>query len=123
MANEITIGVNLSFSKSGTSESFKVASATDTMAGTDYVKGTQQVPTSSPDGGAALGLGGITTPGYLMIVNNDSSNPVDIKNGTGGAVVARVDPGMPAAFQLATTTPWVVATGGVVEIEYLLIEA
>ena len=120
MANEITIGVNLSFSKSGTSESFKVASATDTMAGTDYVKGTQQVPTTP---GAALGLGGITTPGYLMIVNNDSSNPVDIKNGTGGAVVARVDPGMPAAFQLATTTPWVMATGGVVEIEYLLIEA
>jgi hypothetical protein len=89
MANEITINVSATLKNPSTgssgflSDQFAPGSSkfTQTTAG----KSEQIVTTSTSD--TAVTLTGITTPGWMMLLNLDSTNSVDWGPTSGGAIV------------------------------------
>jgi len=81
MANEIQASGNLGFTKGSLSAALQFAQANFTMAGTNYERFSMSVPTSA----TAIPLGGITTPGWFLIVNKDLTNYVEIYVSSGGA--------------------------------------
>jgi len=120
MANELTLAASASFSKSGITVSFAKSGIQVTISGSKYTHLVQAVGNSAE----ALVLGDITTPGYCLMYNQDSSNYVEVRDQAGGADVVKVSPGKIGLFELATTTPFVIASAASgASIEYLLIEA
>ena len=122
MANENTVSVSLSFSKSGkTIELSKKGKQID-VSGTDYIRRTQVVGFAAEE---VLDIGDIATPGYFIGWNNDTTNYVSIRPSTGAANCVELKPGgEPVCFRFArgATTPYVIAATAACEIEYLLIE-
>jgi len=119
MANELTLSASVKFLKSDTNVDFAKAGVLLDVAGGDYVKRTQTVGTSEE----ALGLGDLTTPGYMLIYNSDSTNYVKIRSGTGAGDLIRVPAGGIALFYCEATAPYIIANTASVVVEYLLVEA
>lgn len=118
MANELTVAANLSFVKGSVSVSMAIGATRFTVTGTDYMRGTQTVGTAAE----ALDIGDITTPGWMLIVNRDATNYVEIRDGADGADVVKIKAGEFALFRLATTTPYVIATTAACQVEYVVVE-
>ena len=56
---------------------------------TDLVSdGSQSIATSE----TAINLGGVTPLGYVMLVNRDPTNYIDVKTGASGVIFARLRP-------------------------------
>lgn len=118
MANEGTFSFSAEFSKGGETASFVHAGLQVTVSGTEYVRMNQLIGTSAE----ALDIGDITTPGYIMIRNRDTTNFVEIRDGAAGADVVKLKAGETALFRLTTTTPFAIADTAACRVEYLLIE-
>jgi hypothetical protein len=120
MADELTISVTLAFAKGVKSVTYKKTGQQFDVSGTDYIQNTQIVGTAEE----ALRMGEVTTPGYIIIANLDSTNYVSLRAATGGANTVELKPGECACFRLArtATAPYVIADTAPVEIEYVLIE-
>lgn len=118
MADEITVRVGLSFSKSGDSETWNPPTFTVDMAGLDSAKLTQTIGTSEE----ALNIGDITTAGYILIENTDATNYVEIRAGSGAADVVKIKAGEFALFRLASSTPYAIADTASCVVKYLLLE-
>lgn len=119
MANELTVTANLKFIKGESNVFFAKSGVSLDVAGTDYVKRTQTVGTSEE----ALGLGDLTTPGYILIFNRDSTNFISVRPGTGENNLVKIRAGGIALFECEATAPFVIANAANVQVEYLLIEA
>ena len=120
MANEITLTAALKFLKGDTDTSFSKSGLLIDVAGTDYVRMTQQVGVSEE----ALDLGGLSTLGYILMFNLDSTNFVEIRPATGVADMIKILAGECALFRMAdgVTAPFVIADTAIVQVEYLMIE-
>lgn len=123
MANEITISASLSVAKGNvSSEALAISALKATLAGEDFIKATQSIPTTA--GGTAIGLGGLSTVGWMLIKNNDNTNFVDILTAVSGTAFARLKPGEICLFRIAPalTAPAAMANTAAVMIESILIE-
>src|SRR5687768_2756767 len=74
MANEISATVSLSASKNGAAIASGQLSAVDDMAGDQMITNVQIVGTAAE----ALNLGDVSTIGYTVLKNMDSTNYVEI---------------------------------------------
>ena len=119
MANELTLTATLKFDKSTKSVDVGKTGLQLDVAGGDHITKTQSVGTSQE----AIVIGEITTPGYIFVRNLDSTNYVEIRDGSSGADVVKVRAGGIALFELATATPFAIANTASCEIEYTIIEA
>lgn len=117
MAKELTLNLSLGFAKGNINTSMVSGTQQFTVSGTDYVRETMSVPTAV----TALPLGAITTPGYIMITNKDTTNYVDVLDAVAGNACVRLMPGEFAVFRFKSTAPAVQAHTAAVKIEYLLI--
>ena len=121
MANELSLTGNLSFAKGRVSAvSMQKVGVQFNVTGTNYARGTQTISTGSFQ---ALNLGGVATPGYLYIQNNDATNFVTIAESTSGTGCIKIKPGEFALFRCDTTTPAAEADTASVVVEYMLVEA
>lgn len=120
MANEITANCSLAYSDSElTEDSLALVNFLKTVATKKIVHIKQAVPTAE----AALNLGGISGPGYILIKNLDETNFVEIRTATGATKFARLDPGGFAFFRFGSgvTAPFVIADTDACQVEFLLI--
>lgn len=119
MVKEIIASNSLSFSKGGKSDSKVKSGMQIDMTGDNYVRLQQTIGTSAE----ALFLGDIVTPGWISISNQDATNYVTIRSGSGGQDLVKIMPGETQEFRLATTTPYAVANSAPVKVDYLMLEA
>lgn len=88
-----------------------------TISGTKYQRGIQATSTSA----AALELGSVTTPGWLVAINRGAT-AIHVRSGSGGANVITFPAGKGYAVYLATTTPFLVAASSTPVLDYLVID-
>lgn len=121
MADELTLTASFAYSKSSTSLSLVVNGLQVDVSGTAALHARQTVGTSEE----ALNLGDVTAVGYLIVVNRDDTNFVEIRPGTGVADLIKIGAGEVALFRLATTAtaPYVIADTASCQIEYILLSA
>lgn len=120
MANEITLSASISFQKGGAWDGVAVRDLLVTMTGTNWIHHRQSVGTSEE----ALVLGDVTAGGYVLLVNRDATNYVQVKAATGATALVRLKAGECALFRLdaGATAPFVQANTGAVELETFLLE-
>jgi len=119
MANELTIGASLKFSKGGVEADVRGTGIQLDVAGSKKTELTQTVGTAEEP----LLLGDIAAPGYCLMKNLSSVNPVHIRPGTGENNLITVRAGGIALFQLAATAPYIIADTAAVDVELTIIEA
>lgn len=117
MAKELTLSLSMAFSKSGIATSMQSGTQQFTVTGSDYARETMSVPTSV----TALPLGSITTPGYCMVTNKDTTNYVEVYTAVAGAAAIKLKPLEWAVFRVSGAAPAVKANTAPVKIDYLLI--
>ena len=119
MAKEITVSATLSFSKTGSSDSFTVPSTQFDFTGVNYIRGTFTAATTP---GTALPR--TTTYGFAIIINRDTSNYVQVLTATGGTTIILLNPGEFCIVRLdaALTAPFVMAHTAACRIEYFMLE-
>lgn len=121
MANEATVNASLSYAKGNiASKTLGVTGKSINVSGTNYVEGSQTIATSA----TALIVGNLGSLGLFCIKNNDPTNPIDLMTSTSGAHFMQILPGecVVGRFPSAVTAPAAIATGGSVNIEYLIVE-
>lgn len=121
MANEISVTLSLQMSKGGVTETLNAGTKQFNMAGTNVTRLTMSATTTP----VALELGGITTPGFILIHNLDATNYVEVMpDGTNPATIKLRAAGW-ACFEFAgaASAPNVKANTASCKVEYLLIEA
>lgn len=120
MADEIRVSVKFSFDKGGTEIVVNLSDLV-TVTGNNCLHNRQTVGTTEE----ALLLGDAGTGGYLVAVNRDATNFVELRSGTGATDVVRLRAGELACFRVSpdATAPFVIADTAAVELEYWLIEA
>lgn len=72
----------------------------------------------------SIKLGEVATPGFVMLVNLDATNYIEVKTGTGGTVVGKMFPGEcygPVRLGSGMTAPFVIANTGACQMEVLVI--
>lgn len=89
VANQLTLNATLAYDDGVTEVATQVTDLIASLSDARAVKNIQLIPTSQ----TAINLGGITTPRWIIIVNLDSTNFVDVKVATGGAIFAHLLPG------------------------------
>ena len=118
MANELSIGLTLSYSKGGrtlqVSESFQ-----RTVSGNAYVKATQSISTSA---GQTLDLGPVGTVGFVLLKNTDDTNYVDFGYAD-SPYVTRLLPGESCLLPWSGAAIYAKAHTAACIVEYTLIEA
>lgn len=122
MANEIQVSSTLSYAKTPVPlQSLVVSNVNANVAGTNYTKISQTIPTSA--GGTALSLGGVSTPGWCMLVNRDSANYVDVLTAVSGTPFARMLPNEPflLRFNPGITAPALQANTASVLVEGMVV--
>jgi hypothetical protein len=120
MANEGTVKLNLSFTKSGVSISLDSESVNFDVAGTNVIHNVQTIGTSEE----AILLGDAGAGGYLFLMNRDSTNYIEIRQASGASDFCRLLAGEPACFRLSpdATAPYAIADTGSCDLEVMLIE-
>lgn len=120
MADEGTIEASLSFTKNTASMSMALDATNFDVSATPYYKGIQEVTTSE----AVLSLGGISSPGQIMVKNLDSTNFVEIRAGTGLADLVKISAGRVATFEVASgATPYIISDTATVLVEVAVLSA
>lgn len=125
MANELSLTIVMEYLKGSRSLSTigkGFAGILRDVTGTDFNWRSQIIGSSAE----LLGLGEIGTPGYIAIKNiegTNTSNYVEIRDGSGGADVVKLLNGDIALFRLATSTPYAISDGNSCEVIYAVIEA
>ncbi len=118
MADELEIAAALKFSKDGESASLDAGLLQITVSGSAYKKGTQEIGTDEE----ALLMGDVGTAGYVLLVNRDDTNFVEIRPGSGIADLIKIKAGEFALFRLAMDAPYAIADTAACQLEYLVIE-
>lgn len=120
MANELTLTAVLRFLKNSISKELEVENLSLDVSGDNAIHNSQTVGTSEE----ALVLGDAGAGGYLIAVNRDSTNFVELRPGSGIADLVKIGPGEVAMFRLAAdATPYAIADTASCLLEYLIVEA
>jgi len=121
MANEVKVGVSLTYAKNGKSFSAGKQGVQIDVSGDDYIAdATQNIGTSEE----AVSIGDITTEGILVIQNNDATNFVSLYGANGETAFAKIKPGDPPFIYRIhpDSTLYAKADTGACQISYTLIE-
>lgn len=121
MSTPIAVNGNITYSNGAIGgASMSIQNILASIAGSQYVRGSQSIPTSA----TGIKLGGIGTAGWVMIVNRDVTNFIQLLTATAGTVFAKLLPGEFALLRLdpTVTAPAAKADTASCEVEYLLIE-
>lgn len=90
MANEITLSGNLSYSDAnGAKQELGVESLLQSVTTKITYRGQQSIATSE----TTLELGKVSSVGYVIIINRDDTNYVEVKTGASGTIFAKLPPG------------------------------
>ena len=120
MANEVTVGVSLSFTKSGVTDSLSWSDLKFDVSGSKLTHVVHEITVAADD---LLDIGDITTPGFMIVRNLDDTNFVTIGGAASLATqTIKLKAGECALFRHAGTAPVASADTAAVNIEYLLIE-
>ena len=116
MADELTLRASLSFVKGSKAAALALALTTFDVAGGNYMSNVQNVGFAAEE---ALVLGDVGAGGYLIGINRDTTNFMEIRPATGVADLIQLKPGDVCMFRLATTAtaPFVIADTAAVEFE------
>ena len=117
MSNELRIGITLNFSKSN-AEIQKAFTDQITVTGDSYTAAVQSVGTSEEEITQHADVG---TPGYVMVINRDSTNYVEIGSTT-GVYDIKLLAGEGAIWHHNSATIYAKANTGAVLCEYIIIE-
>lgn len=121
MANELTVSASLSFTKGSITAALAKNGLQITITGTKKLENVQNIGTSEE----ALQLGDLGSAAgcWLLLINRDPTNYVNIRPATGVADMCKVMPGEPALFRVAGAAPYAIANTAACNVEYVLIEA
>ncbi len=120
MSDELSLMINLSFSKGG-AKAKRQFSCKQTVDGDAFTHGVQAIGTAEEEVAQGADLG---TPGWVLIINLDDTNYVEVGALTGEYTVL-IEAGKFAFYQHdknESSTILAKATGGTVNIEYFIIE-
>lgn len=120
MADELTINVSVQYEDENDVQ-MSLACPTDFLATIASAtplayQGSQSIATTE----TTIGLGGITSLGYMLLINRDPTNYVEIKTGASGTIIAKLDPaGGMALFKVGSgiTAPVAIANSAACVIE------
>lgn len=119
MSLELTIIASMDFIKGNYSQSFVPSTFQLTVSGTKYVKNVQNIGTSIE----ALSVGDLTTPGFMLAINRDPTNYVELFDSIGSVTpFAKLKAGEPCLVRLGCTAPAAKANTAAINLEYLIIE-
>lgn len=120
MANEITLTASLTIfkpSQMSTAFSRAVTNFQANMAGNFVEYGVLAVTTAA----IAIPLGSVASPAWCFLMNQDPTNFIRIMNGSAGAKVIKLKPGVPAFFCWDdTAVPYAQADTATANMEYLI---
>ncbi len=107
MANEVTVGASLKFVKNGVTRLREFDAIQVDVAGANVLEHVQSIGTSEE----AITLGDITVGGYALFKNLDSTNYIEIRQGTGASDFCRLLAGDIALFRISPdmTAPYAIA--------------
>jgi len=117
MANELVLGVTISFSKGGATYRDSITKSI-TITGDTYTSGVQSVGTSEEELPQGADLG---TPGFVVVQNLDATNYVEIGHTT-GVYGVKCKAGEPAVFRLDGTTLYAKANTAACLVKYTIFE-
>jgi hypothetical protein len=117
MANELSIAVNLIFSKGG-AEVSKAINKNLTVTGDAFTHGVQAVGTSEEELAQGADLG---TPGYVFVVNLDDTNYVEF-GATTGVYTIKIKAGEFDLWRHDSATIYAKANTAACNVEYVIIE-
>lgn len=121
MANELTLSASLRFEKNSQVAQFYRGSRQFTVSGDEMIDMIVPVGTSEE----AMPLGEIGTLGYCLVHNMDATNYVQIRTGTSGTAMIRLNAGEFALFRFGSgvTAPYWIADTGSCRCRVMIIEA
>lgn len=107
MANELTLKSYLKFTKNGATVTKALATLQRDVTGDNCLQHIQTIGTSEE----AITLGDITVGGYVYLENLDSTNYIEIRQGTGASDLIRLLAGDFAVFRISpdATAPYAIA--------------
>ena|SRR5688572_23455516 len=120
MADELTIRATLNYSDSeGSDDGISEDEILVDVATKRYIHLKQNIGTSEE----ALILGDLSSLGYAIFVNRDTTNFVEIRTGTGGTKIVKLKAGEKACFRFGSgvTAPYAIADTAAVQLEYLIV--
>lgn len=128
MANEISIAAYLQYANAAVNITqvnypFGNAVGTVTISGKNYSFGTKLFPTTA--GGTAIPMGGVVTPGWMILQNLDATNFAKVMTAVAGTVFARLkkaEPPMVFRIDPGLTAPAIIADTASVICAYLILE-
>jgi hypothetical protein len=121
MANELSLAASISYDD-GDGDDFVFAlpaNVRKTLTTLRYFKGKMSVGTSE----VAIQLGSLTTLGYYLFINWDSSNFIELRVSAGGTKFARLDANRGMAmgkFGSGITAPYAIADTAPCEMRYCI---
>lgn len=119
MANELTLTAVLDYVDSeSASLGLLVRELSVSIATKKYVMMKQNIGTSEE----ALKLGEITSLGWALFINRDTTNYIELRVATGGTKFCQLLAGEPALFRFGSgiTAPYAIANTAACQLEYLL---
>jgi hypothetical protein len=120
VSDEITVNASLKFEKAGSKFTMSVTTLKVSVTGKRFVHDRQLIGVTEE----AIDLGDIATGGWFFAINQDSTNFVSIRSGTGATNLVKLKAGECAMFRLSgsATAPFAIADTAACDLEYLLIE-
>jgi len=115
----LTLSMSFSYTKGGTSHSLSLTNQEIDVSGTNSIHHRQTIGTSEE----ALQLGEVTAGGYMIIVNRDATNFVEIRPNTAVADLCKLKAGEGTILRLAAdAVPYAIADTANCEVEYIIVE-
>lgn len=122
MSRELTLNLNLAYSDAaGLADSLGVVDSIFSVTTPKMVKSKLTALITE----TAVPLSGIASPQYLVLVNLDSVNFVNVKTGTGGTIFAKLLPGYALLVPLGSgaLAPYVIADTASVDLAVMIVSA
>jgi hypothetical protein len=120
MANELTLNAMIAYSDAeDADEVLQVADLAATASTLKYVKAKQAIGITEE----AIGLGEVTSLGWGLFINRDSTNFIELRVGTGSTKFAKLKAGEFAFFRFGSgvTAPYAIADTSPCQMEYIIV--
>lgn len=120
MADEVGVMQAMRFAPSNCEAHYFSDEQSYDASGTPFIRSNQTIGTTVE----ALALGDVTSLGWAWFHNKDTTNYIKIRNGSGGADLIRVLPGMKQMVYLEPTcVPYAIANSAACVLDYFISSA
>lgn len=123
MANEVTVTADLAYSDAaGVADELGTTGFTYTVSTLGMVR----VPQAIGTGETVVNLGGVAAPGFVILINRDTTNYIDVKSNAGGKIFARLKPNGGVAMLFLgsdSQVPVALSPGGATKMDALITSA